>query len=610
MKKENIFKLHFNNIKKWIFVPFIAFSTGAKAIVPLIAAGYMTAYVLVGATILIVTGATALVINKKPNTNVVVNKTQDGFKVTSTVVSSTAGKPTAVTTDYLPKDGGGKKSTTTTCMYPLGRSPTTSAPLNAPFLEQYPYMINSLIIKEIASDGGRPFSDINKWQRDASVGMSVVGNPLFGAFLVKLETPATASQVANIIAAMFKSDEPRPEVINSQQRCRYDYIEPNWIDTKQADINPPNDPFFKYQWNLKGSSATTIDLSSKFGADFYGAWKKINAWTTLGNKLTTVNIGIIDSGILNVKGTNTTLANQFAGLTTNTISDIKYESSVAIDKNLNVLVGDKGYCHDQDACHGEQVASVMAANTNNSIGISGALGVGMNYGEKEIFKISTVKVFNGLEDRTDNWTIMSAIVELTGIDESKMSAFKNNNNYRQESKVRVINISLGTDYAPCSEFMNRSTSLIHKITRKKLVIVAAAGNRPRTEFHHFPRTDIASCDNVIPVVSHDEDGKSVVGAPSGEKNTINQLESLSAPGEKVMVMSSYGTGELSSGSSFAAPHVSALAAMILSINPNLSLGGVALILKESGTKPTNGSRLYPAINAEASVSMAIDNKYR
>lgn len=79
---------------------------------------------------------------------------------------------------------------------------------------------------------------------------------------------------------------------------------------------------------------------------------------------------------------------------------------------------------------------------------------------------------------------------------------------------------------------------------------------------------------------------------------------LAAPGVKVISIVPGGAATASSGTSFAAPHVAGVAALLLSVEPNLSPEGVAEILRSTaedldfpGKDPSTGFGLVDAAAA-------------
>lgn len=180
--------------------------------------------------------------------------------------------------------------------------------------------------------------------------------------------------------------------------------------------------------------------------------------------------------------------------------------------------------------HGTFVSGIIAAAANNGRGIAG-----LAYGAKIVpFKSL------GMSESDRKTSFMSSAI------------------YRAVNcGCRVINISAGTPYR--SEELEKA---INYALSKNVIVVAASGNDSNNTVN-YP----ASFDGVISVASIGADRK--IAATS----TYNEHVFIAAPGEKVF--STYTDTESKyvkwSGTSFAAPHVSAAAAMCLNINPDMTV---------------------------------------
>ncbi len=187
--------------------------------------------------------------------------------------------------------------------------------------------------------------------------------------------------------------------------------------------------------------------------------------------------------------------------------------------------------------HGTAVAGVIAARANNGIGVAGiALGC----------KLVVLRAFDetGLGEDAN---IASAIV------------------YAADNGVRVINMSFGD--VVISPIMR---DMIQYAYDKNVVLVASSGNVGGDD-QHYPS-------NYSGVIS--------VGATTKEDfltffTTYGELLDLVAPGESIATTTLGGGYREYSGTSFAAPHVSAVAALIVSHNPAYTSEEVRGILVSS-----------------------------
>jgi serine protease len=187
--------------------------------------------------------------------------------------------------------------------------------------------------------------------------------------------------------------------------------------------------------------------------------------------------------------------------------------------------------------HGSLVAGVAAATTNNGIGIAGA---GWDT------RILPVKVLDNRGVGTD-FQVTSGIV------------------WAADQGARVINLSLGgpaTAAALCD-------AVSYAISRG-VVVVASAGNSGTT-IPNYP----ASCPGAVSVSAADVNGDFAWFSNFGP--TID----LAAPGVSITSTRNDGSYGTESGTSFAAPMVSAVAALVLGQHPDWSPTQVATQLEQS-----------------------------
>ena len=132
--------------------------------------------------------------------------------------------------------------------------------------------------------------------------------------------------------------------------------------------------------------------------------------------------------------------------------------------------------------------------------------------------------------------------------------------------IDIINMSFGTDsYSACLE------DAVQKAADAGILMVASVGNGGENSKVQYP----AAFSEVIGVGSVDEYMNPSVYNAQGK-----ELELL-APGENVPVNSFWGFYTVSGGTSFAAPHVSAVAALLWSQHPEWNSNTVRKVLQES-----------------------------
>jgi subtilisin family serine protease len=194
-----------------------------------------------------------------------------------------------------------------------------------------------------------------------------------------------------------------------------------------------------------------------------------------------------------------------------------------------------------DLGHGTAVAGAVAAATNNGIGVAGV-----------------------------NWA--ARIMPLVAADENDFAAYSDIAaaiQYAVDHGVRVINISIGGT--------NPSTALQKAVdyawSRGSLVFASAmnqAVSRP-----YYP----AACQHAIAVSATDSNDRLASFSNYGSWIT------LSAPGTGILSTADGGGYSFWNGTSFASPIAAGVAALVLSVNPELTNQQVLDILERTADRP-------------------------
>ena len=226
------------------------------------------------------------------------------------------------------------------------------------------------------------------------------------------------------------------------------------------------------------------------------------------------------------------------------------------DPTINVAVSDQNYYVNHEELtgkinyydntntatrtHGTAVATIIAGNTNNSIGLS---SIGYN---------------------------------------SSLSLYRMNYNdvlMASYAGARVINLS----WASGCSFNPYVQAAIDEVYNNGTFIIAAAGNGttcggadnlvyPAAYNHVFSVTSIGSHDNIERTIGN-----------ASTRHQTNSLVDLSAPGFDVPLTAAPGWYLTSSGTSFAAPYVTGTVALMLSLKPDLTNSEIDSILKITST---------------------------
>ncbi|EXX91875.1 serine protease [Paenibacillus darwinianus] len=206
-------------------------------------------------------------------------------------------------------------------------------------------------------------------------------------------------------------------------------------------------------------------------------------------------------------------------------------------QGLNIV--DKKQAPDDDVGHGTHVAGIIAASVNNGEGVAGISWYN---------KIMPVKVLDSSGAGT-TYSVAEGLIWAT------------------DNGAKVINMSLG-NYA--------SAQFLHDAIRyaydRDVVLIAASGNDD-TDRPGYP----AAYPEVVAVAATDANSKKAAFSNYGDYIDV------AAPGDTIP--STYPGNQYAalSGTSMASPHVTALAALIRSINPSLTNVEVMKLLTTTAT---------------------------
>ncbi|MBK4214978.1 S8 family serine peptidase [Paracoccus caeni] len=137
--------------------------------------------------------------------------------------------------------------------------------------------------------------------------------------------------------------------------------------------------------------------------------------------------------------------------------------------------------------------------------------------------------------------------------------------YLQAQDVRIVNLSLA---GPQNTALRRQIRLMHE---DGILIVAAAGNNGPSARPAYP----AAYDRVVAVTAVDRRGEVYRRANRGKHID------LAAPGVEVWTAASISGARTKTGTSYAAPFVTAAAALILQAQPDLEIGELRKLLSEN-----------------------------
>lgn len=293
------------------------------------------------------------------------------------------------------------------------------------------------------------------------------------------------------------------------------HAQPNYLYAMD-DEYIPNDPVFQQTRN------------NWWHLDDIGAF---SAWS-IAKAGKTVRVATIDSG---VKIDHPDLVNNLdLGSAYNTVTEER-GASAAIDKYG----------------HGTHVAGLIAAEANNGIGVAGS---SFNAELVPVNVLHTTGPYAGKSTTADFIKAMDYIISLNESDPSRA--------------IRVVNISMGTyGYDP---LLGASMSVAES---RNVVVVGAGGNEGDTSKGSQPSYP-ADFSSVVSVTWYNVNGAIDYRSDYGAGKNI------AAPGTNIYstLYTSATPYGMKSGSSMAAPTVSGVCALMLSVNPHLSASEVRDIL--------------------------------
>jgi subtilisin family serine protease len=285
------------------------------------------------------------------------------------------------------------------------------------------------------------------------------------------------------------------------------------------------------------------------------------------------------------------------GITTGSPNDLVAVLDTGVDPNQpqlkgKVIIGPDVCADDRPLCaspydkngHGTFVTGIIAAATNDGIGIA---GLGWNT------KVIDIKVL----DDTGSGNSMD---EATGIYDAVSAGAK------------VINLSLesepcNVDPSDCGPNQDEEAAVEYAIAHG-VVVVAAAGNYDSQD-PIYP----ADYPGVLSVAASTDQGSvdPVNGGPYLDFSEYGDAANIAAPGVNVLSTWYDGNYAEESGTSMAAPHVSAAAALVMAADPSLSGPQVATLLRQtaaplaSGSAPIDGGLINVGAAVKAAASRAL-----
>lgn len=227
-------------------------------------------------------------------------------------------------------------------------------------------------------------------------------------------------------------------------------------------------------------------------------------------------------------------------------SGINFDERITVTKSINFVPKEEEVSPVflDVSGHGTSVASIIAADDEET----GLVGINKNV---EIYSARVL---------SDNGTApVSRVIEAIY--------------WAIDNKVDIINMSFGT-----VEYSEALKNAVSDAYDAGILIIAAAGNSKEIEYP-------AAYNEVIAVGSVNSGGEISEFSATGE-----EVE-LVAPGEQVLTVGNFGEYEVLSGTSLAAPHVTAIASLIKEHYPNSDNKIIREVLNQSANEISDNYKI-------------------
>lgn len=338
-----------------------------------------------------------------------------------------------------------------------------------------------------------------------------------------------------------------------------EYAEPDYV---MRPTLVPNDSSYAAQWHYYGP----------FGINAPAAWD-----ITTGSA--TVRVAVIDTGITD----HPDLAGRWVGgydfiADVPTANDGNGRDSDPHDPGdwVTANMCGLGEPAESSSWHGTHVAGTIGAASNNGLGVAG-----INW----VSPIVPIRVLGRCGGFTSD--IVDGMRWAAGLTVSGVPANAN--------PAKVLNLSLGGGGSCSATYQNA----INAINAAGAIIVVSAGNSNANAANFTP----ASCNGVVTVASTDRDGNRAfysnfgtaveISAPGGETNTNSP-----SPAPQNGVLSTLNNGLTTpgtasyayyQGTSMAAPHITGVLSLMVSLDPTLNFTQSLQILQISARAFPGGS---------------------
>jgi Subtilase family len=355
-------------------------------------------------------------------------------------------------------------------------------------------------------------------------------------------------------------------------------VGPKWVPKPVATQVPIGDKIYKWRWGKADAADGNWGLKQ---LRMPTVWAILKSWQAKHTGAVSPVVGIIDSGF----GKN---------------DDIDF--TLALDTPLARALPGAPPC---DAGHGTHVAGIVGAKFDNAVGIDGAApNVGLEVvGVKADFVLERPLNPGSSPAEAEEIIVDTVLMQFTDV--MKTATKYVVANLSDTSRLRVVNLSLAynwyrilgkknpADNRALQRHIASEAALfktLAELAQERILFVVAAGNDSRgwdvpleakwassiawAGTHEAPQSKPSP--NILVVEAYDRDGK--------RADFSNRGGHVAAPGVEIMSTALSQSGHdfaLCSGTSQAAPHVAAIAALLFEIAPDKKPGEIADIIKKT-----------------------------
>jgi subtilisin family serine protease len=423
------------------------------------------------------------------------------------------------------------------------RQSATATPDELPIVRRFIVTLTDPAAGDLARNNQRLGPEWDQLLSDgARVPMHVVRPTVGGAWIVEMLTAVTRSRAADLAAML----EATPGVR---------YATPDYPVKKDAYF--PNDPYFQ---NGRQRDMANPLTTSYYGIDAPEAWD-----ITVGSDLV---VAVVDTGVRPHGEFSSRLLDgyDFISDPDNSHDGLGRHASGIDPGNWRSADDCPGKAAQDSDWHGTHVSGIIAATGDNSEGIAGINWYAM------ILPVRVLGTCGGDTSDILEAMVWSAGLPVPGVPDNTTPA-------------RVINMSLGGK-GPCDDQYQSQVDAV--LARGTFIAVSAGNDSADIEGQHpancYGVSTVAATDPYGELASYSNYSVSVdIAAPGGDQNRYGNEFGIWSTLNTGTMEPEFSTYVAYQGTSQAAPHVSGVASLMLSVNPTLTPAQIKTIMADTSS---------------------------